>query len=469
MTNPADLSIPDAAARLRTGTLTSERLTQAHLERIARLDPEIHAFVAIDPDAAMAAAASADAAFEQGLDLGPLHGIPIAVKDLIDVAGLPTLCGSRLRSGHVATDDAEVVRRLRAAGAVPLGKLATYEFALVGPSFDGPSPPPLNPRSPGHITGGSSSGAAAAVAAGLLRTAIGTDTGGSLRSPAGYCGVVGLKPTFGRVSRRGVFPLSPSLDHVGPVAASVAEAALTFDAIADEGPKASARLGQDIAGLRIAYARNWFARDPELTPELLQAMDAAVGGLARLGALIDEVDLPDYAVMEAAGAVILHAEALAVHRATLAGTGAGYGRQAWQSLLSGLCLTPADLAAAHRAAACLRAAIELGGVRPPRRAGDGEHADARAAGRGLRGGYAGLDSDAHPALQPDRPSGAGRSRRSGRRPARRHADCRSLQRRSRHLPHRQSPWNRRRKRGVVNKPSDRFTPARGYSHPFPPR
>ncbi len=358
MTNPADLSIPDAAARLRTGTLTSERLTQAHLERIARLDPEIHAFVAIDPDAAMAAAASADAAFEQGLDLGPLHGIPIAAKDLIDVAGLPTLCGSRLRSGHVATDDAEIVRRLRDAGAIPLGKLATYEFALVGPSFDGPSPPPLNPRSPGHITGGSSSGAAAAVAAGLLRTAIGTDTGGSLRSPAGYCGVVGLKPTFGRVSRRGVFPLSPSLDHVGPVAASVAEAALTFDAIADEGPKASARLGQDIAGLRIAYARNWFARDPELTPELLQAMDAAVGGLARLGALIDEVELPDYAVMEAAGAVILHAEALAVHRATLAGTGAGYGRQAWQSLLSGLCLTPADLAAAHRAAACLRAAID---------------------------------------------------------------------------------------------------------------
>jgi aspartyl-tRNA(Asn)/glutamyl-tRNA(Gln) amidotransferase subunit A len=356
-----DLGIPAAATRLRDGRLTSAELVEAHLARIAALDPDLHAFVAVTADAARAAAAEADRELAAGRDRGPLHGIPVAVKDLIDVAGLPTLCGSRLRMGAVADADALVVARLRAAGAVLLGKLATYEFALVGPTFDGASPPAVNPWNPEHVTGGSSSGSAAAVAAGLLRTSIGTDTGGSVRSPATWCGVVGLKPTYGCVALAGVFPLSPSLDHLGPIAASVAEAALTLDAIADPSRNAApavAWLGRDIAGLRIAYARAWFADDPGLEPRVLAAVDDAVAELSLLGARITEVAMPDYARFEEAGKTILDAEAFAVHRSTLAADSAGYGRSARASLLAGAGIDATALQAARRSAIDLRREIE---------------------------------------------------------------------------------------------------------------
>jgi aspartyl-tRNA(Asn)/glutamyl-tRNA(Gln) amidotransferase subunit A len=350
-----DLAIPEAAARLRDGSLTAVALNDAHLARIAALDPTLHAFVAVTPEAARAAAAQADRELAAGHDRGPLHGIPVAVKDLVDVAGLPTACGSRLRAGAAPAEaDAAVVTRLRAAGAVLLGKLATYEFALVGPSFDGPAPPAVNPWSPDHVTGGSSSGSAAAVAAGLLRVSIGTDTGGSIRSPAAYCGVVGLKPTRGRVPSAGVFPLSPSLDHVGPLAASVAEAALTLDAIADPGPEpAAARLGRGLAGLRIGYARDWFAADPALMPGILEEIDAAVSQLSLLGARIAEVAPPDHALFEAAGSTILDAEAYEQHRATLASDPQLYGRAAFARLQPGARLDVADIVEARRAAARL--------------------------------------------------------------------------------------------------------------------
>jgi aspartyl-tRNA(Asn)/glutamyl-tRNA(Gln) amidotransferase subunit A len=358
MTASADLAIREAAARLRDGSLTAVDLAEAHLARIAVRDPTAHAFVVLDAEAALAVAADADRELAEGRDRGPLQGIPLAVKDLIDVAGLPTACGSRLRAGAIAETDAAVVARLRAAGAVILGKVATYEFALVGPSFDGPAPPAVNPWSPDHVTGGSSSGSAAAVAAGLVRASIGTDTGGSIRSPAAYCGVVGLKPTRGRVPAAGVFPLSPSLDNVGPLAASVAEAALTFDAIADAGDPAGPRLGRDLAGLRIAYARDWFATDPQLMPGVLEAVDSAVSQLSLLGARIAEVPMPDYALYDAAGSVILEAEAFAQHRATLASDPAGYGRAAFASLLPGACLDAADLTEARRAATRLAGLLD---------------------------------------------------------------------------------------------------------------
>jgi aspartyl-tRNA(Asn)/glutamyl-tRNA(Gln) amidotransferase subunit A len=269
----------------------------------------------------------------------------------------------------VAGAHADVARRLLDAGAVVLGKLATYEFALVGPSFDQPSPPAVNPWHRDRITGGSSSGSAAAVAAGMLRSAIGTDSGGSIRSPAGYCGVVGLKPTFGRVSRHGVFPLAPSLDHVGPVSATVREAALTFDVIAghDERDPAStsvdalpalSRLGQGLDGLRIGYAREWFAYDRELMPGVLAAIDDAVSQLSLLGAHIEEVALPDYGLMEATGAVILHAEALDVHLEAMRAQGANYGQQAYRSLAAGVCLENDDLARAKRVGRALRREID---------------------------------------------------------------------------------------------------------------
>ncbi len=364
-----DLSISQMGERLRDGSLTSVDLTQAHFDRIEALDPIVHAFAALTHELAFACAERADADFARGLDHGPFHGIPFAVKDLIDVEGTATTCGSRVPMGQLPREHAESIGRLVRAGAVVLGKLATYEFALVGPSFDQPSPPSLNPWNVDFITGGSSSGSAAAVAAGMVRTAIGTDTGGSIRSPAGYCGVVGLKPTFGRVSRHGVFPLSPSLDHVGPLSATVREAALTLDAIAgyDERDPGSSRrdwspaarcLGQGVEGLRIGYARDWFAPNPDLMPEVLRAIDDAASRLARNGALIEEISLPDYDLMEAAGAIILHCEALDLHLTGMRNHGPDYGHQAYRSLAAGVCLKPDDLERARRIGRALRDEID---------------------------------------------------------------------------------------------------------------
>ena len=204
------------------------------------------------------------------------------MKDLIDVAGQPATSGSRVLAGRIADTDAPAIARLRAQGAVLIGKLATYEFAMVGPDLTLPDPPARNPWNPAHITGGSSSGSAAAVAGGLVRLAIGTDTGGSIRSPAAYCGCVGLKPTYDRVSRAGAFPLSPSLDHTGPLAATVEEAALALDAMTEDPNRwrpASARLTQGVAGLKIGFARDWFADDPQASPALIRAMDEAASQL----------------------------------------------------------------------------------------------------------------------------------------------------------------------------------------------
>lgn len=359
----ADLSIPEAAVRLRDGSLTSLKLTQAYLERIAGRDGAYHAFLYVNAAGALAQAARADEELGRGEDRGPLHGIPVAIKDLFDTADMPTTYGSDLHSDHRPAEDADVVLRLRSAGAVLIGKLETYEFAMVGPVFDRSFPPAANPWKVSCSTGGSSSGSAAAVAAGLVRTTIGSDTGGSVRSPASYCGAVGLKPSFGRISTRGVFPLSPSLDHVGVVSASVAEAAITYDAVAgatngQQTPAAASRLGLPLSGLRIGYARDWFATDPATSPAVLEAVDTAASVLSLLGARIEEVALPDAADFEAVGAVIIHAEAFDVHRQKLKASGERYSRKVFQNIVSGLCLTPDDLARARAAALRLRAQID---------------------------------------------------------------------------------------------------------------
>ncbi|WP_028053284.1 amidase [Sinorhizobium medicae] len=360
--NPADLPILEAAERLRDGRLTSVALTVAHLDRIAERNGAYHAFLHVAAESALAEAARADEALGCGEDRGPLHGIPVAVKDLFDTAGMPTTYGSDVYAGYLPTEDAEVVRRLRAAGAVLIGKLETYEFAMVGPVFDRSFPPAANPWDVRRFTGGSSSGSAAAVAGGLVRTSVASDTGGSVRSPAAYCGVVGFKPTYGRIPARGVFVLSPSLDHVGLISASVAEAAITFDAIADaettDAEPAASRLGGALSGLRIGYARKWFADDPETLPALLDAVDGAASQLSLLGARIEEVALPAAPDFESVGAVIIHAEAFEAHRRQLAASGDGYSRKVFQNILSGLCLTPEDLVRAPHAAARLRDRID---------------------------------------------------------------------------------------------------------------
>lgn len=360
MTDPADLSIPDAAAALRAGTLTSRALTGAVLARIAARNDRLHAFTHVAADA-LDQADRADAMLASGTDPGPLCGIPVAVKDLIDVAGQPATSGSRVLAGRVADADADAVARLRARGAVLVGKVATYEFAMVGPDMGLPDPPARNPWNPAHITGGSSSGSASAVAGGLVRLAIGTDTGGSIRSPAAYCGCVGLKPTHDRVSREGAFPLSPTLDHTGPLAATVEEAALALDVMTDAATAwrpASARLAQGVRGLRIGYARDWFADDPQAGPALVRAMDDAAASLSLLGAAITLVQLPDYPLFEAAGSVILHAEALAEHHALIRSHATAYGRPTLQCLAFGAAVDADDLARARQAKARLTQAMD---------------------------------------------------------------------------------------------------------------
>jgi aspartyl-tRNA(Asn)/glutamyl-tRNA(Gln) amidotransferase subunit A len=364
MDDAADLAIPEAGVRLRSGALTSAALTEAHLCRIAARDPTYRAFVTVSADRARADAARADAELATGLDRGPLHGIPVALKDLIETAGIRTTGGSRLREAHVPTGDATIVRRLGQAGAVLLGKLATYELATVGPDSETPFPPARNPWNLGHITGGSSSGSAAAVAGGLIRTSVGSDTAGSIRAPASYCGVVGLKPTFGAVPLDGVLPLSPSLDTLGPVSASVAEAAITFDAMTGRSAaESTARLlgtgllGTDLHGMRIGYARAWFASDPALEPEVLEAIDAAASQLSLLGAIVREAALPDYQRFEDAASKVLNAESYAVHRDDLAARWNDYGPMSRASLLLGSQLGESEVSQARAEGDALRGAV----------------------------------------------------------------------------------------------------------------
>jgi aspartyl-tRNA(Asn)/glutamyl-tRNA(Gln) amidotransferase subunit A len=354
MTDPADYSIPEAALALREGRLTARQLVTAALDRIAQRNDRLHAFTHLNPDA-LAEADRADAMLAAGA-APPLCGIPVAVKDLIDVGGLPATSGSAVLSGRIAAADADAVAQLRAQGAVILGKLATYEFAMVGPDLNLPDPPARNPWNLNHITGGSSSGSASAVAGGLVRLALGTDTGGSIRSPSAYCGCVGLKPSYDRVSRAGAFPLSPALDHTGPLAATVEEAALALDAMTaapDDWRPASARLDRGAEGLRIGYARDWFAQDPQASPALIRAMDDAAASFSMLGASITPVSLPDYGMFEAAGSVILHAEALAEHLSLIRDHLPRYGRPVLQCLAFGAAVDAEDVQRARMAQARL--------------------------------------------------------------------------------------------------------------------
>src|SRR5579863_6825015 len=261
-----------AAHAIAIRELSPVELTRALLERIERLDPKLNVFIRLDADAAMAAAKAAEQEIVAGRPRGPLHGVPVGIKDIIDVAGLPTTCHSKILLDNVKTTDAVVVSKLRQAGAIILGKLSTHEFALGGPSFDLPFPPARNPWNPAHHPGGSSSGSGAGVCAGLFPLALGSDTGGSVRNPASSCGIVGLKPTYGLVSRRGVFPLSFTLDHVGPLTRTVADNALLLDAIAGYDPldpgsaaappgRYASGLGRGVRGLRIGFIRHFHETD----------------------------------------------------------------------------------------------------------------------------------------------------------------------------------------------------------------
>jgi aspartyl-tRNA(Asn)/glutamyl-tRNA(Gln) amidotransferase subunit A len=229
MTGP----IVEAARALRSGETTAARLTEEALRRIDELDPVLNAFALVDDEGAREAARTADEERAEGIDRGPLHGIPVAVKDLIDIAGLPTTCGSATSFGGLAKADATVVSRLRDAGAVIVGKTTLHEFAYGATGDRSVHGPTRNPRDPGRMSGGSSGGSAAAVASGMVPLALGTDTAGSVRVPAALCGIIGLKPAYNAIPSRGVYPLAPSLDHVGLFATSSDDLLIGYDALSD--------------------------------------------------------------------------------------------------------------------------------------------------------------------------------------------------------------------------------------------
>ena len=346
-------------AQLRARETTSETLTRACLDRVAARDDALHAFITVTAERALADARRADAAFAAGQDAGPMQGIPYALKDIYDTAGIRTTCHSKLLEYNVPAADCVVAERLAAGGGVLVGKLATHEFAIGGPSFDLPFPPSRNPWDLDCITGGSSSGSGAAVAAGLVRMAMGSDTGGSIRGPAAYCGTVGIKPTYGRVSRRGIFPLSYTLDHAGPLTRSVSDAAIVLQVIAGHDPLDPASADEAVddylgglergaEGLRLGVPRAFFAGAPALTPDMLAAFDRTVDALRAAGAVVEDVALPPYALFNACGRVILSAEAYAVHEADLRTRLADYGAITQQRLLLGACVTAADLVQAFR-------------------------------------------------------------------------------------------------------------------------
>jgi aspartyl-tRNA(Asn)/glutamyl-tRNA(Gln) amidotransferase subunit A len=296
-----ELPLTEAGERLRRKAVTSTQLTRACLERIQRLNPALNVFITVTAEAALAAARQADGEIARGRWRGPLHGVPLALKDLIDTAGVPTTAASALFKDRVPREDAEVVRRLKAAGAVILGKLNLHEFAYGGSGIVSHYGPVQNPWKPAYITGGSSSGSAAAVAAGLCFGALGTDTAGSIRLPAACCGIVGLKPTYGLVSARGVIPLAGSLDHVGPMTRTVADAAVILQAIAGYDPQDigsrelpacdyAAETGGDTESLRLGVPRAFFFE--EIDAEIESCVEDAIKLLGKLAASTKDVNIP---------------------------------------------------------------------------------------------------------------------------------------------------------------------------------
>lgn len=318
-------TIIELAPRLRRKEVSPLELTRACLDRIEKLNPTLNAFITVTAESALAEARGAENEIARGDWRGPLHGIPIALKDLIDTAGARTTAGSALYQKRMPAEDAEVVRRLRRVGAVILGKNNLHEFAYGGSSLVSFFGDVHNPYNPAHIAGGSSGGSAVAVAAGLCYAAIGTDTAGSIREPAALCGCVGLKPTYGRVSARGVIPLSWSLDHVGPLAASVGDAAVVLQAIAGYDSLDTCSVHVPVAdyvsafssgpegarSLRIGVPRRHFYDD--LDAEVSAAVDRA---LAVIGTLVAEVrdvqiEVPSDRTVQAAESYAYHAENVA--------------------------------------------------------------------------------------------------------------------------------------------------------------
>lgn len=358
MSAPHQLTLAEASARIAGGRLSPVELLEDCLARIAAVDPRLNAFVRLTEEEARAAARTAEEEIRRSGPRSPLHGIPVGIKDIIDLAGHPTTCHSRQLLDHRAGADAQVVALLRAAGAVFPGKLSTHEFAIGGPAFDLPFPPARNPWNPAHHPGGSSSGSGAAVGARMMPAALGTDTGGSVRHPASHCGIVGLKPTYGLVSREGVFPLAFSLDHVGPLTRTVRDAALMLNVMSSGREDYARDLGKGVRGLRIGFVRHFHETDMPADPEMVAALEAAAKLLEVEGATVRSVTLPPLSEFAAVNRTVLQSEAAAVHEEWLRTRPELYAGVTRRRLLPGLFIPAVDLMHAARHRTRLIAAVE---------------------------------------------------------------------------------------------------------------
>jgi aspartyl-tRNA(Asn)/glutamyl-tRNA(Gln) amidotransferase subunit A len=367
MADPTQLSLAEASRAIAKGELSPVALTEAYLARIAALDGELHSYVLVLTDQALGAARTAEAELKAGRSRGALHGIPIGLKDIYKTKGIRTTAGSRVYETHVPGEDAETWVRLRNAGATLLGKQETHEFAIGGPDFTLPFPPAHNPWNTAHYPAGSSSGSAAAVGAHLCAGAMGSDTGGSIRGPAAYCGLAGLKPTYGRVSRRGVFPLSYSLDHCGPLTRTVEDCALMMQALAGYDPldPASAdvavpdyakALTPRLDGVRIGVVRHFhekdavagFGRESKPSATYVETFDAACRTLESLGAKIADLKLSPLIDYADTTRVIMVAEAYALHEQDYRERPHLFGRHMFARIGLGAFLSAADYVEAVR-------------------------------------------------------------------------------------------------------------------------
>jgi aspartyl-tRNA(Asn)/glutamyl-tRNA(Gln) amidotransferase subunit A len=353
------MTIAEASGLIARKALSPVELTKAYLARIERLNPSVSAFITVTAERALADARAAEARIMADGPRTPLDGIPIAHKDLFDTAGIATTCHSRLLRDNVPQADATVVSRLARAGTVMLGKLAMYEFALNGSPDQTPWPPARNPWNPQRSTAGSSSGTASALAAGLIMGGTGSDTGGSIRGPAALCGVAGIKPTYGRCSRAGAFPLAWSLDHIGPMAWTAEDCAMLLQEMAgfDPADPASAQvavpdyraeLAMGVKGLRIGVVRHFFESDSPASAATREGIEASLAHLRAEGAEIRDIALSSLRAYSAVNRVIMNCEAAAIHEDWLRSRAGDYSERLRYRLVLATTLKSTDYIRALR-------------------------------------------------------------------------------------------------------------------------
>lgn len=359
MTELHFMTIAEASRQIKARRLSPVELTRAFLSRVKRLDGTLNSHLLVLEEQALQDAKQAESEISSGRWKGPLHGIPIGLKDIYNTAGVRTTGHSALFKDHIPDEDAFTVSLLREAGAVITSKLATWEFAIGGSSFDLPWPPARNPWDVALDPSGSSSGSGVAVAAGLCMGALGSDTGGSIRGPAAWCGIAGHKPTYGLVSRRGILPLSFSFDHAGPMCWTSHDCALMMQILARHDPMDpgsamvppvdfTAGFGAGLAGLRVGIVRHFFEKDLLTDPETIAALETSVTALRDMGAIVGDVTVSPFGAYADCGSLISRAESYAIHQHWLRTSPELYGAFARHRLMAGAFVLAADYINAQR-------------------------------------------------------------------------------------------------------------------------